>query len=300
MFVSHTVIYSCLWIFSEHTFVVYPRLFARLCTSFHRNLYMAQPSSIITTIDLYVMIIGGTIMFFMMATGSAVLIILYQRRKLKHCNQIHETEIKSQHEQFYGIIEAIELESKRMAHVLHNDVGGSLSAIRLFVNDSTSNAAENRIHFRQLIDAAIENVRRISNDLLPQGLEEFGLAFAIESLCDNTMDEYEINIELNICDTTHLGNCKNVTVYRLLQELLNNTLKQAKATSIQLKIWKENGTLKIIYLDNDKSFGFAEALQNSSRDTNNIEARVRMLNGKISFETSLRLGSTVEMEIPIK
>jgi len=237
-------------------------------------------------------------MLFMMATGIVIFMVLYQRRMLEHRMSIQEAEAKHQQELFYSTIEAIEQERKRLARDLHDEVGASLSVMRLLVNDATTKTAESNKQHKQLIDSTIDNVRRISNDLLPQGLEEFGLAYAIESLCEKVMDVSDMDIRLHIGDTGQPSNSVNLTVYRLLQELLNNAVKHAEATEIELKIGKENGILKITYADNGKGFDFAEAYQKRSLGLKNIEARTRMLNGKTNFETTINAGLKVEIEIP--
>ncbi|HEY1057080.1 MAG TPA: histidine kinase, partial [Emticicia sp.] len=176
---------------------------------------MAQSSSVGASVDMYVMIIGGTIMLFLLASGIIIFMIMYQRRMLEHKISVQAAETKHQQELFYGTLEAIEGERKRLARDLHDEVGASLSVMRLLVGEMASTKASEMevagTKYKQLIDNTIDNVRRISNDLLPQGLEEFGLAYAIEGLCEKILDVVDIDIQLNMGDLSTISNTLNLT-----------------------------------------------------------------------------------------
>ncbi|UTA66427.1 sensor histidine kinase [Emticicia sp. 21SJ11W-3] len=259
---------------------------------------MVQPATTGAPLDMYVMIIGGTLMLLMMACGIVIFMVLYQRRMLEHRIRIQEAEAKHQRELFFGAMDAIEQERKRLARDLHDEVGASLSVMRLMVNELPTRPQLTTLDYKQLIDNIIDNVRRISNDLLPQGLEEFGLPYAIESLCEKVMAVAGIDINLTVEIPEQPGNTQSLAVYRLLQELLNNAVKHAEATELTLTIRKENAFLSIKYADNGRGFDFVEAYQKRSLGLKNIEARTRLLNGQTRFETSPGAGLRVDIEIP--
>jgi signal transduction histidine kinase len=265
---------------------------------------MAQSPSVGASVDMYVMIIGGTIMLFLLASGIIIFMVMYQRRMLEHKISVQLAEAKHQQELFYNTLEAIEDERIRVARDLHDEVGASLGLMRLLAGQIPATkepeieAASNQ--YKQLIDSTIDNVRRISNDLLPQGLEEAGLAFAIEGLCDKIVNVSDIDIELHIDNhMTNLGNIINLAVYRLLQELLNNAVKHSEATLIEISIKKEDSILKINYRDNGKGFDFEQAYKKKSLGLKNIETRTKVLNGTSKFETQPNAGLKVRIEIPL-
>ncbi len=265
---------------------------------------MAQSSSVGASVDMYVMIIGGTIMLFLLASGIIIFMVMYQRRMLEHKISVQAAETKHQQELFYSTLEAIEDERIRVARDLHDEVGASLGLMRLLVGQIPATKVpeiqEASTQYKQLIDSTIDNVRRISNDLLPQGLEEAGLAFAIEGLCDKILSVSDIDIALDIdSKVTNLGNIINLAAYRLLQELLNNAVKHSGATLVEINIKKENSILKINYTDNGKGFDFEQAYKKKSLGLKNIETRTKVLNGTATFETHLNAGLKVRIEIPL-
>ncbi|MBA4849556.1 sensor histidine kinase [Emticicia sp. BO119] len=265
---------------------------------------MAQSSQVGASVDMYVMIIGGTIMLFLLASGIIIFMVMYQRRMLEHKMSVQIAETKHQQELFYSTLEAIEDERIRVARDLHDEVGASLGLMRLLVGQMPTTKVpeiqETNTQYKQLIDSTIDNVRRISNDLLPQGLEEAGLAFAIESLCEKILSISDLDIALNIdTNVTNLGNIINLASYRILQELLNNAVKHSGATLIEIRMSKESSILKIDYADNGKGFDFEQAYKKKSLGLKNIETRTKVLKGTATFETQPNAGLKVRIEIPL-
>lgn len=262
---------------------------------------MAQSSSL----DLYVLLFGGTIAMMLLASGVVGFILLYQRRIIRQDLAFKEAEAKHQRELYHGTLEAIETERKRLARDLHDEVGASLSALRLLVGQMQQNPSENNIienisaKSKTLIDNTIDNVRRISNDLLPQGLEEFGLAYSVEGLCEKTMELSEINIYLKADNLAPINTKKSLVVYRLIQELLNNAVKHSEAENVHLSLITDNNTLEIEYKDNGKGFDFEEAYQKRSLGLKNIETRTKMINGTTKFETQPNEGLKLNVSIPL-
>ncbi len=256
-------------------------------------------------LDLYVLLFGGTIAMILLASGVVGFIVLYQRRIIKQDLAFTEAESKHQENLYHGTLEAIENERKRLARDLHDEVGASLSAMRLLVGQIQQHSAEsifiNNISTKckTLIDSTIDNVRRISNDLLPQGLEEIGLAYAIEGLCEKTIEISDIDIKLTIENIDGIETKVNLILYRLIQELLNNAVKHSEASNIHLLLKKEQNELIFNYSDNGKGFDFAEAYEKRSLGLKNIETRTKMIKGTTNFDTKLNEGLKLEVRIPI-
>ena len=257
-------------------------------------------------LDLYVLLFGGTIAMFLLASGVVGFILLYQRRIIRQDLAFKEAEAQHQQELYHGTLEAIESERKRLARDLHDEVGASLSAMRLLVGQIQQKSADMAfvydisVKHKTLIDSTIDNVRRISNDLLPQGLEEFGLPYAIEGLCEKTIEISDIDIHLKAENLENIDTKINLIVYRLIQELLNNAVKHSEATMIDLILKKEHNELLLEYVDNGKGFDFAEAYEKRSLGLKNIETRTKMIDGIVKFDTKPNEGLKLEVRIPIK
>jgi signal transduction histidine kinase len=257
-------------------------------------------------LDLYVLLFGGTIAMFLLASGVVGFILLYQRRIIRQDLAFKEAEAKHQQDLYHGTLDAIENERKRLARDLHDEVGASLSAMRLLVGQIQQKSTETAFiedistKCKTLIDSTIDNVRRISNDLLPQGLEEFGLPYAIEGLCEKTVEISKIDIHLKAENLENIDTKINLMVYRLIQELLNNAVKHSEATTINLSLKKEHNELHLNYADDGKGFVFAEAYEKRSLGLKNIETRTKMIDGVLKFDTKPNEGLKLEVRIPVQ
>ena len=263
---------------------------------------MVQPPA---SVDLYVLIFGGTLALLLLVSGVVGFVIVYQKRLADGELRVKEMEIHYQQDVIYQTLDAVEDERKRIARDLHDEVGAALSAMRLLVsqwahaNPPTEETDGLTAKFKGVIDTTIDSVRRISNDLLPQGLDELGLPYALEGLCENAMDLTDVEVDLTIGPDLVLPTRTSLIVYRLVQELLNNAVKHAQATVINLVLNQHDTALVLQYADNGKGFNYDEAYQKRSLGLKNIETRAQMLHGTASFSTQPGQGLRVTVRIPL-
>jgi signal transduction histidine kinase len=260
---------------------------------------MVQSSSL----DIYILLLGGTLMTFLLAGGMVAFMVSYKRRLLQQNLQMREMEIKHQQDLFYSNLESMENERKRISQDLHDEVGAALSTTRLLVSqiEENTNSPKSNVfseEAKQMIDNTIANVRRISNDMLPLGLEDFGLEYAIEELCDKIMMASKIEIDFEPQELQRFDVKKELVIYRIVQELLNNTLKHAHATKVDVYMVKSS-TLAIIYHDNGIGFEYPVPHKKAGLGVKNVESRVKMLNGEITILTKPNEGMKVDIIIPI-
>lgn len=262
---------------------------------------MADSSSI----DLYLLLFGGTITMLLLAVGLVTFVFQYQKKIIRKDLIIKEAEIKHSQDLFLGTLEATEKERERLARELHDVIGASLSAMRLQLSEIEPKANKDSLvrsfsdKNKELIDNTILEVRRISNDLLPPGLEEFGLAYSIEGLCEQVLDYTNLEIGLEVGDFGKIDKQKSLIVYRIVQELLNNSIKHAEATQIMINLGIEVSELVMTYKDNGKGFDFSEAYKKRSLGLKNIEVRAKMVEGLATFETKIHEGLKVQIRIPV-
>lgn len=263
---------------------------------------MAQSSS---EVDLYLAVFGGAFMMILLAGCVVAFIVLYQRRLLRQELTFKKIELNYQQELINSTFEGIESERKRLARDLHDEIGAALSVMRLLVGQMP---AESKISpeitlltdkYKVLIDNTIDNVRRISDNLLPNGLEEFGLHYAIEGLCEKSLELTEADINWSVEDVPEAGPQLNLMFYRLVQELLNNTIKYAEASQVDITITRSARHLQLHYTDNGKGFDYDEAYRKKSLGLKNIETRTRMFEGTVQFKTRPGEGMSVMINVPV-
>ncbi len=154
-------------------------------------------------------------------------------------------------------------------------------------------------YIKNLIDESIKSVRIISNNILPVSLTEKGLVEAINSFSQKlkSSKEIDISIEKISIDEYQFNDDTKAILFRVLQELINNTIKHAEASKINIKFEKDQNQIKIQYTDNGKGFDF-EKIVNSDKaglGLKNIVNRINTLGGTIYFSSEESKGLEVEI-----
>ncbi len=198
------------------------------------------------------------------------------------------------------ILDAQEKERERLSRELHDDIGQLFTAIKLNLentkeNDNYKNEAINKsIMF---VNDAIDEIRRISNDLMPAILKEFGLVFAIENFLKNLQKYSNINVKSFIDSNINLKDRKKtIYIFRIIQEAANNTIKHANASEVKISIQKKENIVNLNFEDNGKGFNLDEI--NYGNGLFNIKERVRNMNGKIQIVSKIGFGTSINIEIP--
>ncbi len=207
-----------------------------------------------------------------------------------------------------ALIEGQEAERRRIAQELHDGLGQSLTAIRLHLNALESDVS----HFAQKNQEALEKVKlilqtttqevkAISRDLMPNVLKDYGLVKALEFLAQTINDTNQVRVELQVYGLEHEPDqARKVGLYRVAQELINNALKHAEATQIDVQLVKHATSVVLTVEDNGRGFNVpAEDSPRSSFGLRNIETRVKFLDGTFEIDSRLGTGTSVTVEIPL-
>ncbi len=198
-------------------------------------------------------------------------------------------------------------ERQRISRDLHDRLGSLLSTIKLQFSHFEGRLSEIEVQFRNtyhgmlgMIDKAYEEVRRISHDLSSGTLERFGLKKAVQELIDaiTEVNEMEIHFIDNRTDPALYAKIGE-PLYRIIQELLGNTLKHARATEVNMQLRVSGGVLYFSYEDNGTGFRTEELEKSGGIGMRNIDTRVNMLNGTYNLDSTPGHGMTVMIEIPL-
>jgi signal transduction histidine kinase len=204
-------------------------------------------------------------------------------------------------------IETEEKERKRFAEDLHDSLGPLLSIIKLFINalkDSTLPQEKKDYLINnadEILLEAITTAKNISYNLLPSLLSDFGLYMAIRSFCDRIREVSGIDINYT-CENypTNLNRHLETMLFRVVKELINNTIKHAAASHIDIKLYFDAELLHIDYADNGKGFDIKINHHNECRGLVNILNRVNYIKGNIDFLTSQGNGVKVFISVDKK
>ncbi|WP_163321749.1 sensor histidine kinase [Draconibacterium mangrovi] len=198
-------------------------------------------------------------------------------------------------------------ERKRIAADLHDGLGSILSSIALFIKliekDCTNNA-ENKslVQVKELSGIALENLEATINNLNPSILNKYGLIKSLEILCDKINDIGEVSCVVNSTNSEiKLDQNMELNVYRICNELINNTLKHAGASKLYIDIQQIKKTVVIIYRDNGKGFN-PELIYTSDEEKmglRNIINRIESFGGKYEINTGEGKGVEIKLSFMI-
>lgn len=202
-----------------------------------------------------------------------------------------------------SIVEGQEEERKRIAKDLHDGLGVILSTVKMHLSIIKDKSVENKPMIEKaskLLEQATGDVRRISHNMMPGLLTKLGLFEATEDLFDRINETEEIKANLWIDgEQTRFPENIEIMLYRIIQELVNNTIKHAEATILSLNIEVQSGLLKIDYSDNGKGFNVDEKLDSKTMGLSSMQSRVNFLNGKVDIESEKGKGSSYTIFIPV-
>jgi signal transduction histidine kinase len=248
------------------------------------------------------------------AMGQA---LIHMRNQLR---TIHERELRLVREKTAALLEGQENERKRIVRDLHDGVGQMLTAIRLrmqmidggpLVLDRNGHDLGSEI--MKLINDTIEEVRRISYNVMPNALVDFGLEAALRSLCDNvntfhaktqgrkqdakTLPAFTVDFQYVRDSEQPIPFDISIAVFRIAQEGLNNITKHANAKSVDLHVIEKKDEIYLMLKDDGK--GFVESSSHTGFGLRSMRERARLLNGSLEIETTVDGGTILELHIPL-
>jgi signal transduction histidine kinase/ligand-binding sensor domain-containing protein len=194
-----------------------------------------------------------------------------------------------------------EEERKRIAIDLHDDLGGRLSSLKLFMQATQKKISgeplESLKDTTKMLDEAIVELRNILFNLSPKSLDENGLEGTLEDLASNVERITSLSIETNIeTQETPIARQVQYAIYRICQELINNTLKHAKASEIIISLVRRDDGLVFLYEDDGK--GFITESANAGYGLTNIQTHAQAIFGELLIDSSLGKGTAVTLIIP--
>lgn len=204
-----------------------------------------------------------------------------------------------------AVIKAEEKQRQHFSKELHDGLGPLLSSVKMSISALTY--AEEQQPQKEILEntdktiaMAIKSLREISNNLSPHILENFGISRALESFIkrletpalgieiqfNNNLKEFRFNPQIEII------------TYRVVCELLTNTIKHSGASQVKLDMYRERNTLKISYYDNGKGFN-TELLESEGMGLSNINSRISSIDGQFNIESQPTQGTKIDIRLPI-
>lgn len=202
--------------------------------------------------------------------------------------------------QLSATVRLLEMDRKRIAQDLHDDLGSKLNVISLnchllrIPNLPQKDIEEITKNIIEYTSKALISSKRLTHSLLPPVLEKFGLNAGIEELCAEWIDITAVDIQyVNKVKFDFEDNEKHIHVFRIIQELLANSIQHGKATSILVSFTETDGEKTCNYSDNGIGFDLNQLNDHHGLGMKNIAGRVAVLGGDLMIESQINEGISV-------
>jgi two-component system, NarL family, sensor kinase len=231
---------------------------------------------------------------------------ILQRENALNQSRIADLEKEKQLMASEAVIKGQDEERGRLAKDLHDGLGGLLSGVKFSLANMKSNVildADSALVFERsldMLDHSIAELRRVAHNMMPEVLVKFGLSEALKSYCDRMRESQIFKIDFqSIGMEERLSSNTEIFVYRIVQELLNNTAKHAKATQVLVQLARQNSEVSITVEDDGIGFDKAIVEKATGAGWGNIRSRVDYLKGKLDILSAPGQGTSVHITIPV-
>ena len=202
-----------------------------------------------------------------------------------------------------AIIDGQEMERQRISRELHDGLGQFLIAIKLklenIINNQQPEDRDPLLQVQEMFDRTIDEIRKISDNLMPSILKEFGLETALRNLCKMMSQASGVNIHFEFLPLKKKPDERVSTyLYRISQEALNNIVKHAEATEASMHLLEIGNYIRLIIEDNGKGFNFADNMNSKGNGIYNMRERMNVLGGTFEMRSQPGNGTSLEFNIP--
>ena len=246
----------------------------------------AQESSLYTAITIAVLVIGFIIVYFFVS------IVRQQRKNM----QLHKKNILAE-------ITQIEKERSRIAADLHDELGPLLSAVKMKINSFELLDKEDKIQIVKTndhINDILKRIREISFDLMPNSLLRKGIVSAVKEFTNYLSTNSGIKFYFKAEKDLKLTEQNAVNIYRIIQEVVHNTIKHAQATEVHIDLKTEKDIVLIRISDNGIGFDHAKELnENIGIGLRSMLRRTEIMSGQMFLDSAIGKGTTYTFEIPL-
>lgn len=249
------------------------------------------------------LLIAGVSLLLVM--GALLGYSYYHRYKLKQEKRLQEEIFHQQQLATQAVLEAEENERERIAQDLHDGVGQMMSAVKInlstFHDRLEFHTPEDRVKYEgviELVDESCKEVRTISHNMMPNALLKAGLATAVREFVTR-IDESILEVNVYTEGLNERMHTDTETIlYRVIQECVNNAIKHAAATRLDISIIKDADGISVSVEDNGRGFDTTKAGVFDGIGLKNIHTRIAYLKGQVDFDSKPGKGTVITIHIP--
>ncbi len=205
-----------------------------------------------------------------------------------------------------AVIQTEEKERERFSKDMHDGIGPLLSTVKLYVNELGSTEIKPKekkefvIQVNKMLDDAVSSIREISNNLMPRVIHEYGLVKALEAFCEKVNQTGKIHVDFNTNGIQYsLDKNIQLILFRVISELLTNTIKHAKAKNAYIQLQKSGDNISLMFTDDGIGFDSKTVMENKGTGIGlkSIVSRIKSINGNCEITSSEGNGFKINIEI---
>jgi len=254
------------------------------------------------------MVTVGILIMLVLVVSFLVITVINLKRKSQLSDEMQALKVEQQNQLIKAAVRSEETERHRIAEALHDEVGAILSSTKLHLQGIKTGSMDERDRQlyekgKELLDEGIQKVRGISHNLHSNILKEFGLNEAIQHFISKITHNTLIKATTELDNNYTTENPENdISIYRLVQELVNNILKHSGASELQVQSVSNPTNLEIIIRHNGKGLtqeNFEELrYKKDGLGLKNIQNRIILLKGQINFSSEGKYYQT-KIDVPV-
>lgn len=268
---------------------------------------MVHPENYITFI-----VVASSLVVLLLIAMVFDMMLLYRNRK-----ELADQELQLKQTQIDDLLQRHEIESvnallkgqnnerKRIAQELHDRLGSLLftaklhySQVQKAITDLQDKQEKASVEVNKLLDEAVQEVRRISHDLYESSLTKFGFKTALGQLVGVIETSNPLSIELNIETVNFTAQPEaEIELYRIVQELLSNTLKHANASKVNINLRETTRAIELTYTDNGNGFNMDSLTKGDGIGTQTMKSRADSIGAEFQINSSLGKGMEVTVSL---
>ena len=252
---------------------------------------------------------------FILAFLFIILLIFFFRTRIKnqklitrkneelHQRRIDQLEKQQKIISMEAMVSGQEEERKRIAKDLHDGLGNLLANVQMQFSTVQNHIHREKTHAyreaNQLLGEACGEVRKIAHNMMPGTLTRFGLVSAILDMKNNIEKSKQISVDVQVYGIKErLEEKVEISLYRIIQELMNNIIKHAQATEVMIQLTRQGDELNLLVEDNGQGFELTQARAKNGLGIKSLESRVSYVNGTLDIDTAPGKGCSIVVNIP--
>jgi signal transduction histidine kinase len=232
---------------------------------------------------------------------TALMLLQSRHKKLVHAKQLQAVEQQKELQLLQAVMQGEERERSRIAKDLHDGVAGMLAAVKMHFSSipmdcSRSTHTEGYLQGMHLLNEAAAEVRKTSHNLMPEVLFQHGLDEALRRYCSSLYNSKTLQVQYDSWGAiSRFKDSFELSVYRIVQELINNIIKHSKASLATVQLNQQESLLCISIEDNGVGFGKPEAITDGM-GLRSLRSRIKAMNGRMEMNTDPASGVTAYLE----